>query len=115
MPRRALPLPSLPAAPSVFSVCGLGVSTLLLLYSKATQSACFSLCANSSSETDGLGGYRIQNRQPYGIELSLLASVVLGGASIPRALRLKKPVPILLSVLSTFGAITFGSAYKNSL
>ncbi|KAM3530925.1 hypothetical protein NHJ13051_001153 [Beauveria bassiana] len=62
----------------------------------------------------GLGGYRIQNRQPYGVELSLLASVILGGASIPRAIRLKKPVPILLSVLSTFGAITFGSAFKNS-
>lgn len=61
-----------------------------------------------------LGGYRIQNRQPYGVELSLLASVVLGGASIPRAIRLKKPVPILLSVLSTFGAVTFGSALKKS-
>ncbi|KAJ6781172.1 hypothetical protein PWT90_08326 [Aphanocladium album] len=61
-----------------------------------------------------LGGYRIQNRQPYGIELSLLASVVLGGSSIPRAIRLKKPVPILLSVLSTFGAITFGKAYTSS-
>ncbi len=73
-------------------------------------------CANSfvQKHTDGLGGYRIQNRQPYGIELSLLASIVLGGASIPRAIRLKKPVPILLSVLSTFGAITFGSAFKNS-
>ncbi|OAA79726.1 transmembrane 14C domain protein [Akanthomyces lecanii RCEF 1005] len=95
------------SAPSIIAGCSVGLLS--------TQSACSSLCANSSSETDGLGGYRIQNRQPYGIELSLLASVVLGGASIPRALRLKKPVPILLSVLSTFGAITFGRAYKNSL
>ncbi|KAJ2960897.1 hypothetical protein NQ176_g11027 [Zarea fungicola] len=63
----------------------------------------------------GLGGYRIQNRQPYGVELSLLASVILGGSSIPRAIRLRKPVPILLSVLSTFGAITFGSAWKSSV
>ncbi|OAR00131.1 hypothetical protein LLEC1_06581 [Akanthomyces lecanii] len=94
------------SAPSIIAGCSVGLLCMLV---------CISCVANLSFETDGLGGYRIQNRQPYGIELSLLASVVLGGASIPRALRLKKPVPILLSVLSTFGAITFGSAYKNSL
>ncbi|EGO53748.1 hypothetical protein NEUTE1DRAFT_97226, partial [Neurospora tetrasperma FGSC 2508] len=42
----------------------------------------------------GLGGYRIQNNQPYGVELGLLASVVLGGASLPRAIKLRKPVPM---------------------
>ncbi|KAL2212600.1 UPF0136 domain protein [Sarocladium strictum] len=62
-----------------------------------------------------LGGYRIQNRQPYGVELSLLASMILGGSSIPRAIRLQKPVPIMLSVLSTFGMLTFGSAWRNQL
>merc|ERR1712000_343515 len=61
----------------------------------------------------GLGGYRIQDRQPYGVELSLLASLVLGGSSIPRAIRLQKPVPILLSVLSAFGMLTYGSAWRN--
>ncbi|KAK0392726.1 hypothetical protein NLU13_2221 [Sarocladium strictum] len=61
----------------------------------------------------GLGAYRTANRQPYGIELSLLASVVLGGSSIPRAIRLQKPVPIMLSVLATFGILTFGSAWRN--
>lgn len=65
--------------------------------------------------TDGLGGYRIQNRQSYGIELSLLASVVLGGSSIPRAIRSGKPVPTLLSVLATFGMFTFGNAFRKSL
>lgn len=60
----------------------------------------------------GLGAYRLQNRQPYGVELALLASVVLGGASIPRAIRLKKPVPIMLSLLSTLGAVTFGNALR---
>ncbi|QUC17747.1 uncharacterized protein UV8b_01988 [Ustilaginoidea virens] len=60
----------------------------------------------------GLGGYRIQNRQPYGVELSLLASVVLGGSAIPRAIRLRKPVPVLLSALSVFGLVTFGKAYQ---
>ncbi|KAH8179982.1 transmembrane proteins 14C domain-containing protein [Sarocladium implicatum] len=63
----------------------------------------------------GLGGYRIQNRQPYGVELSLLASVILGGSSIPRAIRLQKPVPILLSVLSTVGMLTFGNAFRQQL
>ncbi|KAF3344989.1 Cytochrome [Verticillium dahliae VDG2] len=60
----------------------------------------------------GLGGYRIQGREPYGVELSLLASAVLGGSAIPRAIRLRKPVPILLSVLSLFGLFTFGDAFR---
>ncbi|CVK89431.1 related to UPF0136 domain protein [Fusarium mangiferae] len=59
-----------------------------------------------------LGGYRIQNEQPYGVELGLLASVVLGGSAFPRALRLRKPVPILLSVISAFGLFTYGSALR---
>lgn len=40
----------------------------------------------------------------------MLASLVLGGSSIPRAIRLKKPVPIMLSVVSTFGMAVFGGA-----
>ncbi|TWU71149.1 hypothetical protein ED733_001504 [Metarhizium rileyi] len=63
----------------------------------------------------GIGGYRIQNREPYGVELSLLASVVLGGSAIPRAIRLRKPVPVLLSVLSVFGLFTFGRAYSQKV
>ncbi|PKS06595.1 hypothetical protein jhhlp_007343 [Lomentospora prolificans] len=59
----------------------------------------------------GLGGYRIRSRQPYGVELSLLASVVLGGSAIPRAIRLRKPVPIMLSLIATFGIVTFGQAF----
>ncbi|KAL1891606.1 hypothetical protein Sste5346_007521 [Sporothrix stenoceras] len=59
----------------------------------------------------GLGGLRQQNRQPYGVELSLLASVVLGGASIPRAIRLQKPVPVMLSLIATYGLYKFGGAY----
>ncbi|KAI5866965.1 TMEM14-domain-containing protein [Durotheca rogersii] len=62
----------------------------------------------------GLGGYRLQSRQPYGIEFALLASVVLGGASIPRALRSGKPVPTILSLVSIFGLITFGNAFRKS-
>ncbi|KAJ3555689.1 hypothetical protein NPX13_g10304 [Xylaria arbuscula] len=63
----------------------------------------------------GLGGYRLQTRQPYGVELALLASVVLGGSSIPRAIRLRKPVPAVLSLISTFGLLTFGNAFRKSL
>ncbi|KAK1240925.1 hypothetical protein MKX07_006358 [Trichoderma sp. CBMAI-0711] len=62
----------------------------------------------------GAGGYRIANGQPYGIELSLLASAVLGASAIPRAIRLRKPVPIFLSILSTYGLLTFGSALRRA-
>ncbi|PSK42559.1 hypothetical protein B9Z65_4473 [Elsinoe australis] len=60
-----------------------------------------------------LGGYRIQNRQPYGTELALLASVVLAGSSIPRAIKSGKPLPIGLSVLATIGLVRFGLAWNN--
>ncbi|PSS23132.1 hypothetical protein M430DRAFT_116990 [Amorphotheca resinae ATCC 22711] len=59
-----------------------------------------------------LGGYRIQNRQSYGVELALLASVILAGSSIPRALRTHKPLPIGLSTLALYGLYTFGNAYR---
>ncbi|KAF3762382.1 hypothetical protein M406DRAFT_357430 [Cryphonectria parasitica EP155] len=63
-----------------------------------------------------LGGYRMQNSEPYGVELSLLASVMLGGSSIPRAIRLRKTVPMILSVLATFGMVLFGNGvYQRSL
>lgn len=61
--------------------------------------------------SDALGGYRLQNNEPYGVELSLLASVVLGGSSIPRAIRLRKTVPMVLSVLATFGLVVFGKGW----
>lgn len=63
----------------------------------------------------GLGGYRISNREPYGVELALLASVVLGGSSIPRALRSFKPVPSVLSLISLFGLFMFGDAWRKTL
>jgi len=58
-----------------------------------------------------LGGYRIQNRQSFGVELALLASIVLAGSSIPRALRSQKPLPAGLSVLALYGLYTYGSAW----
>ncbi|KAL1994529.1 hypothetical protein VTN49DRAFT_1999 [Thermomyces lanuginosus] len=56
---------------------------------------------------------RLRDQQPYGEELGLLASTVLGGASVPRAIRLRKPVPIALSVLATYGLAVFGMAYRD--
>ena len=78
------------------------------------------LCCSAASyerDTDSprqyaLGGYRIRARQPYGVELALLASVVLAGSSVPRAIRLQKPLPIGLSALALFGLYTFGSAWR---
>ncbi|KXX74970.1 Transmembrane protein 14 [Madurella mycetomatis] len=63
----------------------------------------------------GLGGYRISNNEPYGVELSLLASLVLGGSAFPRAFRLRKPVPILLSMFAAYGLLTFGDAFRRAL
>ncbi|AEO53504.1 hypothetical protein MYCTH_2114422 [Thermothelomyces thermophilus ATCC 42464] len=63
----------------------------------------------------GLGGYRISNGEPYGVELSLLASIVLGGSAFPRAIRLRKPVPIVLSLLAAYGLVTFGDAFRRGL
>jgi len=59
-----------------------------------------------------LGGYRIQTKQPYGVQLALLASIVLAGSSIPRAIRSHKPLPIGLSVLALYGLWQFGTAYR---
>lgn len=61
----------------------------------------------------GLGGYRMANRQRYGVELALLASLVLAGSSVPRAMKSGKPLPIGLSVLATIGLIRFGMAWSN--
>jgi uncharacterized membrane protein (UPF0136 family) len=46
------------------------------------------------------------------VELALLASIILAGSSIPRAIKTGKPLPIGLSLLATFGLWTFGTAYQ---
>jgi len=55
---------------------------------------------------------RLRNGQPYGVELGLLASLVLAGSSIPRAIKSRKPLPMGLSVLAIVGLYNFGMAYK---
>lgn len=60
----------------------------------------------------GLGGLRIRNRQTYGVEMALLASLVLAGSSIPRAIKTQKPLPIGLSVVAAFGLYRFGTVWR---
>ncbi|KAL8629180.1 hypothetical protein Q9189_005136, partial [Teloschistes chrysophthalmus] len=60
----------------------------------------------------GLGGLRQRNRQPYGLELALLASVLLAGSSIPRAIKTQKPLPMGLSVIAAFGLYRFGTLWR---
>jgi len=59
-----------------------------------------------------VGGYRIQNKQTYGVEAALLASIILAGSSIPRAIRSQKPLPAGLSALALYGLWTFGNAFR---
>jgi len=59
-----------------------------------------------------LGGLRIRSRAQYGVELALLASIILAGSSIPRALRTQKPLPAGLSVLALYGLWAFGMAFQ---
>ncbi|PYH43290.1 TMEM14 family protein [Aspergillus saccharolyticus JOP 1030-1] len=53
---------------------------------------------------------RLRAAQPYGPELALLASLVLSGSSIPRAIRSggSKPVPVVLSLVAVYGLVVFG-------
>lgn len=50
----------------------------------------------------------MRSRQPYGVEMALLASLVLAGSSIPRAIRSQKPLPIGLSFVAVYGLYRFG-------
>ena len=53
-------------------------------------------------------GVRIRNHERYGIELATLASAILGGSSIPRAIRTGRPLPQALSVLAAIGLVYYG-------
>jgi uncharacterized membrane protein (UPF0136 family) len=57
----------------------------------------------------------MQHKQPYGVELALLASIILAGSSIPRAIRSQKPLPSALSVLALYGLYTYGNAYRRQI
>ncbi|KAI9030783.1 transmembrane protein 14 [Phycomyces nitens] len=50
----------------------------------------------------GVAGYLIRENKDYGHETAVLASTLLAGGMIPRAVKtqFKKPVPVALSVVS---------------
>lgn len=54
----------------------------------------------------------MRNGQSYGVEMALLASLVLAGSSVPRAMRSGKPLPIGLSVMAAFGLYRFGTVWR---
>ncbi len=104
------------SVPSIVAGVTVGLLCKSLLMRPARDGSRAGERAVSLTDTqDGLGGYRIQNKEPYGVELGLLASIILGGSSIPRAIRLRKPVPVLLSLLATFGIVTFGDEFRRTL
>ncbi len=64
-----------------------------------------------TGDIDASGGYRIGRGQAQGVETCLAASILLGGPVIPRAILLRRPTPIFLSLLSVCGLVTFGNEY----
>ena len=54
----------------------------------------------------------MRNRQSYGVEMALLASLVLAGSSFPRAIRTQKALPVGLSVVAAFGLWRFGMVWR---
>ncbi|KAL1922266.1 uncharacterized protein VTP21DRAFT_9805 [Calcarisporiella thermophila] len=48
----------------------------------------------------GVAGYIIQQNRDYGHETAIAASAILAGSSIPRAIKTRKPVPIMLGTAS---------------
>lgn len=48
----------------------------------------------------GAAGYMIQENKNYGHETAVAASTLLAGSMIPRAIKTRKPMPIVLSVIS---------------
>ena len=53
---------------------------------------------------------RLRAGEPYGNEIALFASVVLGGSSVPRVIKTggKKVVPVALGGLAIYGGWVFG-------
>ncbi|KAJ3163109.1 hypothetical protein HDU86_002278 [Geranomyces michiganensis] len=55
-----------------------------------------------------LSGYLIQTNGDYGVELAAATSTLLLAAMGPRAMRTRKPVPILLATLGVSGMGYYG-------
>jgi uncharacterized membrane protein (UPF0136 family) len=56
---------------------------------------------------------RLSDNEPFGEEVGLAASAILGASAIPRVIKTKgKPVPVGLSILATYGLLVFGLAFR---
>lgn len=60
----------------------------------------------------GVGALRMRAAQPYGVETALAASVLLALSSLPRAIRVRQPLPIGLTLLSGWGLYVYGKLYQ---
>lgn len=61
----------------------------------------------------GISGYLLRENANGGLETALLASALLLGAGLPRAIRLRKPVPIGISVLALVSLGYYGKKWSD--
>ena len=61
----------------------------------------------------GTAGYLLHENRDGGIETALAASVLLLGAGLPRALKLRKPMPIMLSLLGAASLAFYGKKWAD--
>ncbi|KAK9325625.1 transmembrane proteins 14C-domain-containing protein [Lipomyces orientalis] len=61
----------------------------------------------------GISGYLLKENKEYGIHTALAASLLLIGASAPRAIRLKKPVPVALSIIGLTAGAYYAKKYSD--
>ncbi|KAK9465913.1 transmembrane proteins 14C-domain-containing protein [Lipomyces arxii] len=60
----------------------------------------------------GVAGYLLKENKEYGIHTALLGSLLLIGASVPRAIKVKKPVPIGLSFVGLAAGTYYAQKYQ---
>ncbi|KAK9374765.1 transmembrane proteins 14C-domain-containing protein [Lipomyces chichibuensis] len=61
----------------------------------------------------GISGYLLKQNKEYGIHTALAASLLLIGASAPRAIRLRKAVPVGLTILGLTASAYYGKKYSD--
>lgn len=59
----------------------------------------------------GTSAYLLKKNADWGLELALAGSAVLAAGSVPRAIRLQKPVPIFLAVLAGVNGVYYSKKY----
>lgn len=59
----------------------------------------------------GSAAYLLKKNADWGLELALAGSLVLGAGSLPRAIKVQKPVPIMLAVLAGLNGAYYAKKY----